>query len=118
MNQWRTTGVAGWRESDGRAVYQVTKDSKSLCQQDHDELEALLNPWPSIESAPRDGAQIALRRGDRITTGKWLKWGDTRPDYDERGHCIGEVSQEPGAMWCVSDPTFLAEGEPTHWQPL
>lgn len=96
----------------------MTKGTKRVGLEEQDELETLLNPWPSIESAPRDGTQIALRRGNRITTGKWLKWGDTRPDYDEHGNCIGEVSQEPGAMWCVSDPTFLAEGEPTRWQPL
>lgn len=116
MNNWRVTG--GHIDSALRGAFTVTKGTRRLDHREQDELEALLNPWPSIESAPRDGTQIVLRRGDRITTGKWLKWGDTRPDYDEHGHCIGEVSQAPGAMWCVSDPTFLAEGEPTHWQPL
>lgn len=96
----------------------MTKGSKRLNHREQDELQALLDPWPSIESAPRDGTQIALRRGDRITTGKWLEWGDTRPDYDDQGHCIGEREQAPGAMWCAADPTFLVEGEPTSWMPL
>ncbi|MGE6778235.1 hypothetical protein ACQKFL_11405 [Vreelandella titanicae] len=42
MSDWRVTGQAGWDENTGSAVYQVTKGSTSLNQQDHLELERLL----------------------------------------------------------------------------
>lgn len=116
MSKWRVTGADF--DAASRAVFTVTKSSRRLDHREQDELEALLNPWSPIESAPKDGRPLILRRGDRITTGKWLEWGDTRPDYDEEGNRVGERGQPPGAMWCAADPTFLVEGEPTGWMPL
>jgi len=107
MSEWKVTG--GYHDSASRVVFTVTKGTRRLDHREQDELEALLNPWRPIESAPR---------GNKVATGSWLEWGDTRPDYDELGNCIGERYQAPGAMWSCPLGGFAAGEPPTHWMPL
>lgn len=116
MTQWKIT--AADFDANSRAIYTVTKGTRRLDHRELNELEALIDPWAPIETAPRDGTRIIVRRGKHVTTGSWLVWGDTRPTYTERGDPAGEVEQEPGAMWCIADPAFTEDQPPTHWMPL
>ncbi|WP_062359519.1 hypothetical protein [Vreelandella aquamarina] len=116
MNRWRVT--SGYLDAALRMAFTVTKGTRRLDHRDQNELEALLNPWADISIAPKDGTRIILRRGEHVTTGSWLVWGDKRPTYTERGDPAGEVKQEPGAMWCISDPAFTEDQPPTSWMPL
>lgn len=116
MNQWRVTGANF--DAASRAVFTVTKGSRCLDHREQNELEALLAGWQPIESAPRDGTEIILRRGNRVTTGSLIVWGSKRPDYDERGNHIGEREQKSGALWATVDGGFTADEPPTSWMPL
>jgi hypothetical protein len=116
MTGWRVTG--GHYDSASRGVFTVTKGNKRLDHREANELEALLNPWPSIESAPRDGTQVILRRGKRITTGALIQWGNAHPEYDSNGAVIGHGAQEPGEIWSSADGGFTKDEPPTSWMPL
>lgn len=116
MSYWRVTG--GHYDAASRGVFTVTKGSKRLDHREQDELESLLAGWRDIDSAPRDGTTIILRRDNRVTTGSWLKWGSTRPEYDEHGKCIGETEQTPGSMWSCPPGGFAVDEPPTSWMPL
>jgi hypothetical protein len=116
MSDWRVTGAHF--DAKSRWCFAVTKGGKRVGLEDQDELEALLNPWRPIASAPRDGTTITLRRGNKVATGSWLEWGDTRPDHDELGKCVGERYQAPGAIWSCPTGGFAAGEPPTHWMPL
>jgi len=57
--------------------------------------------WHPIETAPRDGTRINLRRGDEIACAAYWGFG-----------CHPEPS---GSMGWVLAPIHW---EPTHWQPI
>jgi hypothetical protein len=63
--------------------------------------------WRPIESAPRDGTEIILRRDQRIGGGFWITWPDTET-------CEGGEGWSVGADGCHWDDAAA----PTHWQPL
>jgi hypothetical protein len=115
MSQWRVTG--GHYDSASRGVFTVTKGTRRLDHREQDELEALLNPWRPIESAPR-GTTIILRRGNKVATGSWLEWGNAHPEYDSNGAVIGHGAQEPGEIWSSADGGFTKDEPPTSWMPL
>lgn len=116
MSKWRVT--SGNFDAAARAVFTVTKGSRRLDHREQDELEALLTPWADMSTAPKDGSKIILRNGERVTTGRWIEWGDKRPDYDAKGVMIGECEQIPGALWASADGGFTKDEPPTSWQPL
>lgn len=116
MSVWRVTGADF--DAASRAVFTVTKGSRRLDHREQNELEALLAVWSDISTAPKDGTEIILRRGRRVTTGSLVTWGNTRPDYNEHGECIGKREQRSGALWASKDGWFTEDQPPTHWQPL
>lgn len=65
--------------------------------------------WRDIKTAPRDGTEILLRRGDRVSAGAWITW----PDQDTPGGFM-----EGGSAWQTWDGGFTEEESPTDWQPL
>lgn len=58
--------------------------------------------WRTIESAPRDGAQVMI-----AVAGKWVSIGRWHDD----DHQWREINNDPTDAWGV-------ELYPTHWQPL
>ena len=74
--------------------------------------------WKGIESAPKDGTEIILRNGMRVTSGSWQQWADTESHYDDAGNFIGTATVDCGAGWCSYDGGFCDDDLPTHWMPL
>lgn len=94
----------------------MTKGSKRVGLEEQDELEALLNPWPDINTAPKD-KQIILRRGDHVAPGSWLQYEPTKPVWNqENGEYLGETAQADNSQWIGYG--FTPDEQPTHWQPL
>lgn len=77
-----------------------------------------MSEWPPIETAPKDGSEIILRRGKRVTAGCWHERVETSPEYDSTGEYIGRTVQDGGALWISNDGGFTEEEPPTHWMPL
>lgn len=78
-----------------------------------------MSGWQTIDSAPRDGTEIILRKGDRVTAGAWIEWAKSESHFhDTTGEYVGEVEIESGAHWQSWDGGFCDDDEPTHWQPL
>lgn len=78
-----------------------------------------MSSWQTIGSAPRDGTEIILRKGDRVTAGAWIEWSKSHPEHHSTtGEYLGEVEYDSGAHWASWDGGFCEDDEPTHWQPL
>ena len=111
MSKWRVTGVGGWSEETGEAVYQVTKGSHQLCRHDHDELEALLNgakDWISVEDRlPEIGVDVLVYRPEAG------KSHDPLIKVSRRGweSCVNQSPQ--GVLHC-----FECWCHPSHWMPI
>lgn len=75
--------------------------------------------WMPIESAPLDGSEILLMRGERVTSGAWIEWTSTYPEYhSSTGAYLGQSEQDSGASWASWDGGFTEEEPPTHWKRL
>ena len=75
--------------------------------------------WQPIETAPKDGTEILLARGDRVSSGAWYEWEETCSEYHaSTGVYLGQSIQGGGAMWMSQDGGFTDEEPPTHWMPL
>ena len=63
--------------------------------------------WLPIESVPKNGSQIILRKGDRIGAAMWVIWPAT-PEH------------EYGEGWTVGfdGNTWDGPNAPTHWTPI
>lgn len=63
--------------------------------------------WRPIETAPKDGTEIILRKGDRVGAAAWIKWPST--EYEEAGE-----------GWTIGHDSDSWDGDqaPTHWMPL
>lgn len=61
--------------------------------------------WQPIETAPRDGREVILRRGSRVGAAQWVRWSDEDGKYE--GWTVGL----DGDLW--GD-----DKAPTHWMPL
>ena len=78
-----------------------------------------MSGWQPIASAPRDGTEIILRKGSRVTAGAWIEWAKSESHFhDTTGEYVGEVEIDSGANWQSWDGGFCEGDEPTHWQPL
>ena len=77
-----------------------------------------MNDWIDIELAPKDGTEIIMMKGNRVTAGSWVEWQETESHYDSAGNFIGNTTVEEGASWCSYDGGFCEDDEPTHWMPL
>ena len=78
----------------------------------------VVSEWIDIETAPRDGTEIILMKGDRVTAGSWVEWSESESHYDYAGNFIGDTTVDEGASWCSYDGGFCDDDEPTHWMPL
>lgn len=75
--------------------------------------------WIPIESAPLDGSEILLMRGERVTSGARIEWTTTCPEYhSSTGAYLGQSEQDSGASWASWDGGFTEEEPPTHWKRL
>lgn len=63
--------------------------------------------WQPIETAPKDGTEIILRRGIRVGAAAWFHWPATE-------------FHEAGAGWSIGfdGDSWDDEKAPTHWLPL
>ncbi|QZP24167.1 DUF551 domain-containing protein [Pseudomonas mosselii] len=77
-----------------------------------------MSGWQAIDSAPRDGTEIILRKGDRVTAGAWIEWSKSEASFNSRGDYLGQDEYDSGAHWASWDGGFCEDDEPTHWQPL
>ncbi|ANC03989.1 hypothetical protein AB688_18480 [Pseudomonas putida] len=78
-----------------------------------------MSGWRSIETAPRDGTEIILRKGDRVTAGAWIEWVKSESHFHgTTGVYLGETEIDSGGNWHSWDGGFCDDDEPTHWQPL
>lgn len=69
--------------------------------------------WHSIETAPMDGTQIILKKGDRVTCGAWTTVVVTDDECTPMTYVVGENS-----FWATWDGGFKDDDPPTHWMPL
>lgn len=74
--------------------------------------------WRDIDSAPTDGTEIILRKGERVTAGSYQHWSETEDHYDDSGCLIGRETIDCGASWCSYDGGFCDDDLPTHWMPM
>ena len=74
--------------------------------------------WMEISSAPKDGTEIILMKGDRVTSGSWEVISQTENHFDSNGNYICSEIIDHGSMWCSYDGGFCEDDEPTHWMPL
>lgn len=75
--------------------------------------------WQPIETAPKDGTEIILRKSDRVTSGAWTEWSKAEAEFHgTTGAYLGQVEYDSGALWSSWDGGFCDDDHPTHWQPL
>lgn len=75
--------------------------------------------WQPIETAPKDGTEIILRKGDRVTSGAWTEWSKAEAEFHgSTGAYLGQVEYDSGSLWASWDGGFCDDDHPTHWQPL
>mgnify|MGYP006935488135 CR=1 FL=1 len=75
--------------------------------------------WRDIESAPRDGTEVLLAAGSRVTVGHWTTEEECRVQIGDCGgvcRCPEYEYQDP--TWLSWDGGFTTEHPPTHWMPL
>lgn len=78
-----------------------------------------MSEWQLIETAPKDGTEIILRKGARVTSGSWCPWEHSEPEFHgTTGVWLGDVVQDSGACWGSWDGGFCEDDEPTHWMSL
>lgn len=78
-----------------------------------------MSKWQPIETAPRDGTEIILRKGGRVTSGAYIEWTETESHFHgSTGVYLGETECDSGADWQSWDGGFCTDDAPTHWQPL
>lgn len=65
-----------------------------------------MSEWRTIDSAPRDGTEIILRKGDRVTSGSWVEWSASAPEHNSMGAYLGDVEYDGGACWGSWDGGF------------
>ncbi|WP_025859081.1 phage protein [Pseudomonas sp. CHM02] len=120
----RSHGSDCWEEMSG--------ESLEMCQAQPGEYEVrklyaeqpapvavvMPDPWQPIETAPKDGTEIILRKGDRVTSGAWIEWTKSEAEFHSTGAYLGNYEYDSGASWSSWDGGFCEDDEPTHWQPL
>lgn len=75
--------------------------------------------WRPIESAPKDGCEFLLARGERVTFGHWLvDEGGIHEHRDLAGNWIGQDESDGYEGWMSWDGGFTEKEPPTHWMPL
>lgn len=78
-----------------------------------------MSEWQPIDTAPKDGTEIILRRGERITSGAWIEWSKSAAEHHSTtGEYLGQIEYDSGASWASWDGGFTEEEPPTHWQLL
>jgi hypothetical protein len=71
-----------------------------------------MTPWQPIDTAPKDGTEILVWNGFRISLVSWSEY----PQISRRAKKM--------FAWCVSESEqdeqggCATAGNPTHWQPL
>jgi hypothetical protein len=76
--------------------------------------------WQDIATAPKDGTEILLRRGERVGAAAWVEWEKRASEYHANGTYLGEYVQDGGASWTIGldGNSWDGERKPTHWRPL
>lgn len=78
--------------------------------------------WRPIETAPKDGTEIILAKGERVTEGLWVgdRWPTASEYHGTTGEYLGqyETGECIEAYWMSFDGGFTEEDQPSHWMPL
>lgn len=75
--------------------------------------------WRPIETAPKNGMEIILRKGGRVTAGAWAEWSTSDQEFHSTtGAWLGNVERDSGAGWASWDGGFAEGDEPEQWMPL
>lgn len=77
--------------------------------------------WQPIETAPKDGTEIILVRGNRVTCGTWFDEREIcASEYHANGTYLGnyETGEVVPGQWMSWDGGFTDEAPPTHWMPM
>ena len=78
--------------------------------------------WQLIETAPKDGTEIILAKGERVTEGLWVgdRWPTASEYHGTTGEYLGqyETGECIEAHWMSFDGGFSEEDQPSHWMPL
>lgn len=79
-----------------------------------------MTEWQPIETAPKDGTEIVLCRGDRVSCGRWFDAVYPKEPIIVDGEYYGmeETGEVIDACWMSIDGGFSEEDPPTHWMPL
>ena len=78
-----------------------------------------MSDWQPIATAPKDGTEIILRKGDRVTSGAFIVWSKSDSEFHgSTGVYLGQVEYDSGECWSSWDGGFCDDDHPTHWQPL
>lgn len=64
-----------------------------------------MTEWQPIETAPKDGTNIILCQGARVTAGEW---------YSDRG----DEDRDGWEGWMSQDGGFADDDPPEYWMPL
>lgn len=107
----------GDRASPDRGVPEGDRAMKDLLTEI---AEGAVSPWRPIETAPKDGTEIILRRGARVGCAAWYEWQKRASEYHSNGTYLGEFVTDEGASWSIGLDGDGWDGDkaPTHWMPL
>lgn len=118
-------GLKGW----ARDMYTVSGIDEADLAMLHEAADTLLSQeakkdrddgWQDIATAPKDGTEILLRRGERVGAAAWVEWEKRASEYHANGTYLGEYVQDGGASWTIGldGNSWDGERKPTHWRPL
>jgi len=119
----KTLGVIArdkWRDELANSAHTPTDSWQAVADAVLQAHEA--RRWKPIESAPKDGTPIILRRGERVTPGQWVAASESGEQHfwDLEGRYQGSeiVGRTHDAYWMSDDGGFTADEPPTHWTPI
>lgn len=77
-----------------------------------------MSEWQPIETVPRDGTEVILAKGDRVSSGAFIVWKQSDSEFSSTGVYLGEVEYDSGESFGTWDGGFCDDDQPTHWMPL
>ncbi|WP_395055235.1 DUF551 domain-containing protein [Polaromonas sp.] len=101
------------QDEEGRILEIIAQDTQPAAQQGKIQYHLAacdrggVTQWQPIETAPKNGTEIILRKGDRVGSAGWIKWPSSEHEEAVEGWTIGH----DGDSWDDDQA-------PTHWMPL
>lgn len=122
VHQWSDDDGISWCDGNERSLQSAReygwKTRTLYAEQPAPVAVVLPDLWQPIETAPKDGTEIILRKGVRVTAGAWIEWTKSEAEFHSTGAYLGNYEYDSGASWSSWDGGFCDDDHPTHWQPL